>query len=88
MIDMSVLKFAEKYPLPGFYIDVRGEYCLHLGRNLISIFYNEENRGLDICVDTISNDGFIDECLEWETPKTEKELLSMIRNFTNKYGEQ
>lgn len=88
MVNMSVLEFARKYQFPGSYIDVRGAYCLNLGRNLISIFYDEENRGLDICVDTISNDGFIDECLEWETPKTENELLSMIRNFTNKYGEQ
>ena len=88
MVNMSVLEFARKYPLPGFYIDVRGEYCLNLGRNLISIFNNEENGGLDICVDTISCDGFIDECLEWETPKTEKELMSMIRDFTNKYGKQ
>lgn len=49
MVNMSALEFARKYPLPGFYIDVRGEYCLNLGRYLISIFNNKGDGGLDIC---------------------------------------
>lgn len=40
MVKMSVSEFAEKYPLPGFYMDIRGAYCLNLGKNLLSVFTN------------------------------------------------
>lgn len=84
MITMNASEFAKRYPLPGFYIDVCGAYCLNLGKNLLSIFTNDEGY-LDICVDTISGCGYFDKNLEWETPETEREAIQTIQQFVMQY---
>lgn len=84
MVNMNVSEFAKNYPLPGFYMDVRGAYCLNLGKNLLSVFTNEEG-SLDICVDTISVCGYFDENLEWETPETVQEVIQTIQRFVRQY---
>ena len=85
MIKMSVSKFAEKYPLPGFYMDIRGAYCLNLGKNLLSVFTNGDTEALDICVDTISCRGYFDENLVWETPESEQEAIQTIQRLVKQY---
>lgn len=85
MVKMSVSEFAKKYPLPGFYMDIRGAYCLNLGKNLLSVFTNGDTESLDICVDTISRRGYFDENLAWESPKTEQEAIQTIQRLIRQY---
>lgn len=84
MVTMNASEFAKSYPLPGFYMDVRGAYCLNLGKNLLSVFTNDEG-SLDICVDTISSRGYFDENLEWEEPETEQEAIKTIQRLVRQY---
>lgn len=86
MTTTNIAEFAQKYRMPGFYMDVCGMYCLCLGRYLISAFNNTDGGALEVCVDELSQSGVFEDNLEWETPNDEYDVVATIRRFLAKYG--
>lgn len=85
---MTAQQFAERYMPPGWYLDARGTLCLNLGRYLLCVFQNSDDDELNITVDTLSPEGFYDCNVEWETPKTESEMMDLMGRFTLKYADR
>lgn len=81
-----VAEFAQKYRFPGWYIDSNGCYCCSLGKYLISIFFNDEDANLNIAVDGISNLGWYDQNVEWESPEDDEALIQTTLRFMYKYA--
>lgn len=85
MVKMSVEEFAEKHRQAGWYIDVCGMYCLNLGRHLITVFQNDMDDALEVCVDEMSVRGMYEDNREWETPESEDELMATVNRFAREY---
>lgn len=82
----KVSNFAHEHRFPGWYIDSNGCYGCVIGRFWISIFVNDCDETLDITVDTIGEEGFFDQNLEWETPEDNDALAETARRFMAKYA--
>lgn len=67
--------------IPGFYLDVRGAYCIVINKYLISVFVNSCDEELDVTIDGITKEGFFDENIEWETPADYKDVVETIQRF-------
>lgn len=78
-----VAEFARKFRFPGWYIDSNGCYGCVIGKYWISIFANDDG-ALDIAVDTVSETGYFDKNIEWETAESDDELAGTARRFMTK----
>lgn len=78
MTTTNIAEFAQKYRMPGFYMDDCGMYCLCLGRYLISAFNDTDGGVLEVCVDELSQSGAFEDNLEWETPNDEYDVAATI----------
>lgn len=85
----KIEEFANKYPIPGWYIDVAGDYCYGNGKFLISVFVDVDDSTYNITIDRIR--GLVDrETIEWEyIPIEDKQadnfILNRIDDFIIKY---
>lgn len=81
-----VAEFAQSHRFPGWYFDSNGVYCCCLGKYLISIFFDDEDKDLNITVDGIrdgiSSEGWFGKNLEWEWYKEDDDSLA---NTANRY---
>lgn len=85
MTSAKVTEFARETRFPGWYIDVNGCYGCQLGKFWISVFENDDG-ALDIAVDTVGEEGFFDNNVEWETPEDNAALADTAKRFLAKYA--
>lgn len=81
MTNPKLQTFIDKHMLPGFYIDVTGCYSIVIYKYLISVFLNSDTDELEVTMDTISDRGFFDQDIEWETPASDEEIVATIKRF-------
>lgn len=81
MTNPKLQAFIDKHMLPGFYIDVTGCYSIVIYKYLISVFLNSDTNELEVTMDTISDSGFFDWNVEWETPASDDEIVTTIKRF-------
>ena len=53
--------------IPGWYRDTRGAVCITNNGNLVSIFVNDEDGLIDVCMDTLDQQGVFSRNLLWES---------------------
>ena len=81
MVHPKLQDFINHTLIPGFYLDVRGAYCIVINKYLISVFVNSCDETLDITIDGISKEGFFDDNIEWESPEDYNGLMEAIKRF-------
>jgi len=64
-VDERLAKIAEQ--LIGWYFDTRGVLCCMWNNKLFTIFVNSTDDTIDICVDELSNRGYFENNIVWET---------------------
>lgn len=81
MSKTNIRDFAEKYALPGFYLDIKNRYCIVVNNKLISAFNNSDTEDIDVCIDMLSSRGMFEQNIAWETPVTDSDVIHTINKF-------
>ena len=81
MVHPKLQDFINHTLIPGFYLDVRGTYCIVINKYLISVFVNSCDEELDVTIDGSTKEGFFDDNIEWETPADYKDVVETIQRF-------
>lgn len=81
MVHPKLQDFINHTLIPGFYLDVRGTYCIAINKYLISVFVNSCDGELDVTIDGINEEGFFDDNIEWETPSDYEGIVRIIQRF-------
>lgn len=75
-VDERLVKIAKE--LIGWYFDVRGVLCCMWDNKLFTIFANSTDDTVDICVDELSNRGYFENNVVWETLDLDKNINQQV----------
>lgn len=65
--------------IPGFYRDLRGAYCVMIGKYLISCHINEITNEYDVCIDIPASDGY--DNIDWVSFDDADKAIEQLMNF-------
>lgn len=74
-------EYIERYPYPGWYVDVQGAYCFTSNCFMIRIYYNKLSEFDDGDAYTITLEKVWGNTLDWDTSND----IDKIHYFVNKF---
>lgn len=84
--DKRLVEVANKLRMPGWYFDINGVLCCIINYNLFTIFVNDCTNELEIAVDTLSENGWFEQNLDWQTLSTDtNEMFMQIKELISQY---
>lgn len=84
--DKRLVEVANKLRMPGWYFDINGILCCIINHNLFTIFVNDCTNELEIAVDTLSENGWFEQNLDWQTLSTDtNEMFMQIKELISQY---
>lgn len=83
-VDKKIAKIAET--LVGWYFDSRGVLCCMWHNRLLTIFINDFDDSIEICLDELSERGFFENNIVWEDLDLDNypQQIARIMNENNK----
>ena len=83
-ITMTIEQLAKDYPLPGWYLDVCGNYGCMIGRYWIAVFIDVDGR-FNVTVDGVDSDGSFSANIEWEDYANAHDAIVRAKKFIIQY---
>lgn len=84
--DKRLVEVANKLRMPGWYFDINGVLCCIINYNLFTIFINDCTNELEIAVDALSENGWFEQNLDWQTLSTDtNEMFMQIKELISQY---